>query len=323
MLLETYKLDLKDKKILAELDKDSRQSCSKIAKKVGLSTEVVNYRIKRLEKENIIKDYVAIINLSKLGIKQFKILLSLEHLTQEKLNSKVKQLVAIKNIKWIATCKGKWDLVLTIYADSLDQIVSLKRKVVSIFGNTINQQDVSLASFAEVYNRDFILNKEEKLTPHKIIETSQKAHLDNLDYKILKILSANARKPLLDISAQLDKPVKTINYRIKRLIQEGIITGFRISLNYKKLGMKFYKAFIELSNSSEENTKELLSFIKISPNITHNMEVVGEWDFEPEFETYSEEEFDKIVDGLKSKFSKIIKRIEVITISKEHKFVYL
>ena len=43
-------LDLKDKKILFELDFDARQSYSEIAKKVRLSKQVVEYRIKKSRK---------------------------------------------------------------------------------------------------------------------------------------------------------------------------------------------------------------------------------------------------------------------------------
>jgi len=51
------KVDLKDRKILYELDYDSRQSLSKIGKKVGLHKNVVLYRIKRLENLGIISFY--------------------------------------------------------------------------------------------------------------------------------------------------------------------------------------------------------------------------------------------------------------------------
>ena len=47
-------LDLKDRKILYELDKNSRQSFADIAKKVRLSKEVVQYRVKRLQDEGYI-----------------------------------------------------------------------------------------------------------------------------------------------------------------------------------------------------------------------------------------------------------------------------
>ena len=49
------KLDLKDKKILYELDRNSRQSNKQIAKKVGLSEQVVGNRIRRLQEWGIIE----------------------------------------------------------------------------------------------------------------------------------------------------------------------------------------------------------------------------------------------------------------------------
>jgi DNA-binding Lrp family transcriptional regulator len=47
-------LDLKDRKILYELDLDSRQSFRSIGKKVGLSKDTVASRIKSLIQDGII-----------------------------------------------------------------------------------------------------------------------------------------------------------------------------------------------------------------------------------------------------------------------------
>ena len=54
--------------ILSELDMDARQPISAIAKKVGLSKEVVNYRIKQLEKKKVIREYYTVLNITKLGL---------------------------------------------------------------------------------------------------------------------------------------------------------------------------------------------------------------------------------------------------------------
>ncbi|MBT6955719.1 Lrp/AsnC family transcriptional regulator, partial [archaeon] len=96
---KTFGLDLKDRKILSELDKDCRQPNSTIAKKVGLSTEVVSYRIKRLEQEKIITQYQVALNLSKLGVIQFRVLLSFQHITSGELEKKISKLKENKNVK--------------------------------------------------------------------------------------------------------------------------------------------------------------------------------------------------------------------------------
>ena len=56
------KLDLKDRKILYELDSNARQSNSEIAKKVGLNKNTVNYKINRMTEEGIIAGYYTVID---------------------------------------------------------------------------------------------------------------------------------------------------------------------------------------------------------------------------------------------------------------------
>src|SRR3989344_4558251 len=76
-------LDAKDRKILYELDINSRQASSKIAKKVGLSKQVVNFRIKRLIKEKLISFFYTVIDISKLGFAVHKIFLRLQNIDSE------------------------------------------------------------------------------------------------------------------------------------------------------------------------------------------------------------------------------------------------
>ncbi|UCB58733.1 MAG: winged helix-turn-helix transcriptional regulator, partial [Thermoplasmatales archaeon] len=61
------KLDLKDRKILYELDLNSRQSDSEIGRKVGLNKGMVNYRINRLIEKGIIRNFYTMIDASRLG----------------------------------------------------------------------------------------------------------------------------------------------------------------------------------------------------------------------------------------------------------------
>ncbi|MCK5031460.1 MAG: Lrp/AsnC family transcriptional regulator, partial [Thermoplasmatales archaeon] len=61
------KIDLKDRKILYQLDINSRQSYSQIAKKVGLSKTVLVYRINRLKEKGVIQKFYTVIDAYRLG----------------------------------------------------------------------------------------------------------------------------------------------------------------------------------------------------------------------------------------------------------------
>lgn len=318
-----YKLDLKDRKIIYELDFNCRQTCSQIGKKVGLSSEVVNYRIKKLEDEKIITQYQVALDLDKLGIIQFKILLSFQHMNSEAMNKILRKLDANKNVKWIVSCNGSWDLMIALEARSISEIDKLKNEVLSAFENYIDRKAISICATGFVYNRDYLIDKKSYNRVRVLFSGAKKEKLDKIDLEILKRLAEDARKPIVDIASSLKTSARVVNYRIRQLLKEKIITGFRIAINYEKLGIKFYKTFFYLDNPKNESIERLVEYFATNKNIIHNLHVVGNWDFEPEFEVYSEAEFNSLLNDIKDKFSDIIKNIDIVTISKEHKFVYL
>ena len=65
------KLDLYDKKILGILLDNSREQISTIAKKIRLRRENVHYKISRLVKLGLIKEFNMILNEKNLGLSHY------------------------------------------------------------------------------------------------------------------------------------------------------------------------------------------------------------------------------------------------------------
>jgi len=321
--ISTFKPDVKDRKILHELDKDCRQSCSEIGKKVGLSSEVVNYRIKKLEEEKVITQYQVIVNISKLKIIQFKIALNFQRIDSQKLESMIKKITKIKQAIWIAASKGNWDLIISCEAKGLYEVNEINEEILANFGNYIREKAIAVCYKGEVFNRDYLT---EKVSPNRervIVDNSKEVILNETEIKIIKSLAENGRKSIVEIAHEIKESERIVNYNIKQLEKKQIIIGFRIALDYSKIGIKYYKTFLYLENPGQKRVQELINYFKSNKNIIHNVQVIGNWDFEPEFETYSEQEFDKILNDFKDKFSDIIKRIDIMTVSKEYKANYL
>lgn len=315
-------LDIKDKKILYELDKNARTPNTQIAKKVGLTPEGVNYRIKRFEEQGIITNYQLIVNLSKLNIFHFKIFMSFQHMTSEKLDEIISKLKNEEYIKWIVSCKGPWDLILTIETDSIENADKIKVKILCLFENYIRKKSYSILVEAETYNRNYLLESKEIINSRTIMKKDEIMSIDATDMKLLKILTLNSRKSIVELARELKTTPRIIKYRITQLEKNKLILGYKVALNYEKLGIQFYKCLVYLDNANEERIKALENYFVINKNIIHNVRVMGEWDFEPEFEVFSEKEFDTVLHDMKKRFSDIISQIDIITISKEHKFVY-
>ncbi|KGI23113.1 Lrp/AsnC family transcriptional regulator [Hoylesella timonensis] len=60
--------------------------------------------------------------------------------------------------------------------------------------------------------------------------------IDNLDKKILSILSNNARMPFKDVAAECGVSRAAVHQRVQHLIENGVITGSSFNVNPKSLG---------------------------------------------------------------------------------------
>jgi len=61
--------------------------------------------------------------------------------------------------------------------------------------------------------------------------------LDERDLEILRILEKDARTPWSKIARDLGVSEATIYLRVRRLVEEGILEGYTIKVNRKKLGL--------------------------------------------------------------------------------------
>jgi len=312
------KLTLKDRKILYELDKNARISFAQIGKRIGLSPEVVHYRVKKLEERGIIIQYQTAIDYEKLNLIHFKICLKFNGIplkTEEIIYSRLKK---IPQIIWIAKCQGDWDCMISCTVNNIEELDQIKDKIIITTNQYIAEKSISILSGLWSFPRNYLIKKKTETKFKK----EEMPKIDNLDLKLLRILSRDARKPVVDIVKELNSTVKIITTRIRKLIKTGVIKNFRLVINYDKLGIHFYKTFFYIKNPNQQRLKQLLSKLNINPNIIHNLKVIGDWDLEPEFEFENKAEFQKTIQSLLNEFPDIIQRISVITILKEYKYTF-
>ena len=86
-------------------------------------------------------------------------------------------------------------------------------------------------------------------------------NLDDLDVRILRLLNADARKSFREIAKAVDASLSTVSNRVRKLEEEGIITGYAPILAESRLGY------------------DVLSVVGVKDDrVTHVYDVTGEWD---------------------------------------------
>ena len=117
------RIDDLDLKILSELSKDASISVPRLSKKININSSVVYIRIKRLLNRGLIKKFTIVINDEALGF-------SVRSLTGINMDSKLRdnvlnELFKIPEVREIAEVTGRFDILVTMTARSLDEIHQL------------------------------------------------------------------------------------------------------------------------------------------------------------------------------------------------------
>ena len=120
--------------------------------------------------------------------------------------------------------------------------------------------------------------------------------LDATDMRLLKELKENARENIASLSKKLGIPRTTVHYRIKKLVDEGIIEKFTVKPNYKKLNLGT-TAFIlaRYDPDSGLTQREVADRIAALEGVYEVHIVAGEWDLLIKVRAPNAEEIGKIV----------------------------
>lgn len=101
--------------------------------------------------------------------------------------------------------------------------------------------------------------------------------LDLKDKKIMAILVDDARISLTQLAKKIGLKRETVDYRIKRLSDQGFITGVMPMLNFKILGFSDFEIFYLLDQNEQEKKQAITKLSKL-PFVKSILEYSDRWD---------------------------------------------
>jgi DNA-binding Lrp family transcriptional regulator len=318
------KIDLKDRRILYELDYDSRQSFSTIGKKVGLHKNVVNYRIKRLQDRGIIENFYTVIDTFKLGYNSLRFYITYQNMNPTIREQLINYFVENKFTWWVGSFEGDYDLAVLFWVKDLHDFFPFWENTLKNYHKYFQKQQFSLYTQLRQFRHSFLMmDKLDKTDREKyeITGGGRNVNIDDTDYNILELLATNARIPTLSIANSLDISIDTVVNRIKQLEKKDVIQGFRININYEKLGYHLFKVNIVLNNYLKRG--QVINHIRYDPHLIMIDKAIGYYDLELDFLLQDLNQLRGIMDDLSSTFPEDIKNHSFVHDPITHKMVYI
>ena len=101
--------------------------------------------------------------------------------------------------------------------------------------------------------------------------------LDSLDYKILRLISANARVPFLEVARECGVSGAAIHQRVQRLVNLGIIKGSDYFVDPAKVGFGTC-AYMGLYLQTPDQFEEVVEKLSAIPEVVECHYTTGQYD---------------------------------------------
>ncbi len=309
------KLDLLDRKIIYELDLNARQPASKIAKRLKVAKETVNFRIKRLLKNDVIKGFYAMIDTSLINRFFFKIFIKFKEIHPDRRKKILDFLASQPKMSQVLLLEGIYDVQLFFLAEENSDLMRFMESLNSFCGDEIQKKEILITYTLYRFNQKFIYDGKRSLTTS--VSTKKKGYkLDNVRFSVLREISKDARISVLDIARNLRISSQLAQYHLKKLVKDKVIVSTHIAINYDLLNMQHYHLTFQVND--HKILSQVIQFFNQKNKSIFATKMMGYYDGSAELIVKNNEELRKFVDELLAKFSEKITTLDIFLIYKEY-----
>ncbi len=305
------KLDIKNLNLIKELEKDSRNPLSIIAKNIKTSKEVAHYRFNKLAESGLIKRFDTIVDYFALGYNYYRLIINLQNLKYEIRKNIIKDLRKEKRIDLNIYLSSDWDLEINFWVKYSSEFYEFYNNLINKYAEFINEKEIYIITKTYIASHSYLHNNNKVIT---LGETKELKSIDEIDEKIIEELEINPIEDVVAISKKLNMAVSTIHYRIKQLKINGIIKGCIPILEKSLIGYNTYRVKIVLANPSKK--REFISYLLSQKNVIKINELIGNEDLDFEVDFRTTQELDKFLEETRLKVPQI-KDFEVVNIVTE------
>ncbi len=303
----TLDLAAKDKAILAGIGLDARRCLTGLAHEVGLSKQVVSYRIKQLEAMGVIRGYHAIPDVYRLGKAHFRVFVKYHRLDRREEARLVKALARCPEISWLTLLDGDFDLEFVIWADHILEFETVYNEILDQFGSYFREKYFSIGTRVEYRPLRFLSPGARAGRGFVSGGAYDRRLLDELDRKVLYEANHNGRISLAGLAKKLDISVPVARSRLQALIDDRVIIGFGVKIDHKRLGLTYRKVLLQLNTPARATIERIAAYLRRQESVIFLVKTIGAYDFEFELLTETNEEFYHFMKSFRSRFAADIK----------------
>lgn len=305
------KFDHKEIKVLSYLHMRANSPISEVAHATGLKSHTVRYVLDSLNERGILQPFV-MVNRKCLGFDTATIYFSIRSSYSDHRTAILDAIKRNPLCNWLSPLVGDFEFGLALTLSSLVQIHQFFDSLSNEFGHFWEDRIFSIDKAWYYLGRKYLLDRKLLGSPLIVTNSEPSVKVDSVDQDILKTLVSNPLCAESLISKQLNIPSSTVNSRIEKLEEKGIIGGYVYGMYYSKANISSYRIIIDFGGMSDKLLKSFLAYSIPHPNIVSFNLSSGCYDLEMSVEFQGTQAIQEFLVELRETFKNYIVNLRVL-----------
>ena len=300
------KLDKIDQKIIRMLARDSRMPLSAMARAAHVSVDTAKNRLHALKTVGVVSALFAEPDLAALGLRTFRLYVDVAAMPVETRRRLMQAYRTHGSTQWVAWGEGAWDFILRF---SLPDESAFKAEVESFmnrFGAFVQRKSITLGMYQSYFPPTYLAGGERRARI-RFDSARLPAKLSAADYRILSALYDDARIPTTHLAQALRLTPEAVQYRLKRLLEKGVIQGYSAWFDSQPAGFEFHKVFFWLQNLTPQQEKNFVRYLESDPHVAYLVRVLGDWDLEVDVHVQSPRQLHDFISSVEKRFPGLVR----------------
>ncbi|MFN8391275.1 MAG: Lrp/AsnC family transcriptional regulator [Bdellovibrionota bacterium] len=312
------RLSENERQVFAHAQLQAGATVPEIARQSGLRDHAVRYALNSLIERGAVW-YVPYIDVGRLGFSDCCVYFN--HLSSSK-GSRERLLKAIKespSVGYFAELAGEYQYTVAIYCRRVHEVEDFFTRLARVSDGAILDRSIATRLSWSFYSALYWAKRPPRA---RMLQCSAEGKLfmpDDIDHRILHTLSRSSQYHLRQIAKTLRLPLSTVEYRIRKLEDNGVILGHSYKLAPPYFGLSKYRVLVSQARPTRDLRDKLLRFSAKQKYVSSFVHCVGNWDFELSIDLEQPADLPDILEEISICGAGDIFRLKVLNLLTHHK----
>lgn len=299
------------KELIARIALNANKPLHEIAKDMGIKERTLRYHLNYLRENNIIKK-APFLNIYPLGFQYVTVYFSIDAAKSTSVQKVIHILTQDKQVSWLAEVGGDFHFGASLRVRTVEEVKTIFDSWLDELHLPIFEKSLAFHLSLQVYPAKFLCGENFAFDEIGYGSNKTSFEYDELDSRILAYISKTFETSGRAVARALGQPHATVELRIKKMQQAGVISGSWYLCDVSKFGYQTLKLLVYARGNRQQLALKLKAYAKKHPSVSYYIESLGSWDFELGVDSSEPSQVSSITRDLYDQFGSMLQTVKVI-----------